>query len=90
MDLEDLALLCCVECGDDLALQAGDPAGSDLRQGVLGCTGCGARYPVIDGVGVFFRPEMLGHHLTGREREILGQLEFSLFCDGGRSHRFPG
>ena len=76
MDLNDLALLRCVECGGDLTLQAGDPVGSDLRQGTLRCAGCTARYPVIDGVGVFFRPAMLGHHLTDRERQVLGQLEF--------------
>ena len=45
-----------------------------IEQGILGCTGCDAQYPVIDGVGVFFRPDLLSHYLSAHEVARLGEM----------------
>ncbi len=71
MDQTDVQLLQCLQCHGDLKIVSGDVLNGLLEKGILGCSGCGAEYPVIDGVGVFFRPAVLPHYLSEFE---LGQL----------------
>lgn len=76
MKAEHLPLLKCLECGDDLFLSASHPQdregvdGGEIRTGVLACRRCTALYPVLDGVGIFFRRDLYRSHL--KESELKG------------------
>jgi 2-polyprenyl-3-methyl-5-hydroxy-6-metoxy-1,4-benzoquinol methylase/uncharacterized protein YbaR (Trm112 family) len=57
MDSTLLALLICPDCTGDRALRLADPRqdNGDIVAGTLICTGCGAEFPVIDGIPRFVR-----------------------------------
>jgi SAM-dependent methyltransferase/uncharacterized protein YbaR (Trm112 family) len=55
MNLAHLALLQCPECSGDLEVLAGETEAEVLLNGLLGCRRCSRTYPVLDGIGIFFR-----------------------------------
>jgi len=59
-----LAWLACPICRAALALTATARAGEDVREGVLTCTGCRARYPITQGI-----PRMIPSDVTREARE---------------------
>jgi SAM-dependent methyltransferase len=59
-----LAWLTCPTCRATLALTAAARVGDDLREGLLTCTGCGARYPITRGI-----PRMIPGGVTREARE---------------------
>jgi uncharacterized protein YbaR (Trm112 family) len=75
MKQTDLELLRCIQCDGDLTVIRGDKPNGLIDQGVLGCVVCGVQYPVIDGVGVFFRPSVLCHYLSDHEVRRLGEMD---------------
>lgn len=77
MRTTDLSLLCCVDCGADLALLKADTRDEVLLNGLLGCVRCDRRYPVIDEVGVFFTRGAAEHYLSAEEHIRLEALGLS-------------
>ena len=59
-----LAWLACPTCRAAVALTATAHAGEDVREGVLTCTGCRARYPITQGI-----PRMIPGDVTREARE---------------------
>jgi uncharacterized protein YbaR (Trm112 family) len=59
-----LAWLACPTCRAELALTATARAGDDVREGMLTCTRCRARYPVTRGI-----PRMIPADVTHEARE---------------------
>lgn len=77
MKLEHIALLKCIECGGELGISAGhdpDIVNNRMENALLSCAVCGADYPVIGGVGIFFRKDLLCHYLDEREKRICQKL----------------
>ncbi|MEW6349815.1 MAG: hypothetical protein AB1646_12185 [Thermodesulfobacteriota bacterium] len=74
MNQADVQLLQCIQCHGDLRIVAGDLDNGLLDNGLLGCADCGAEYPVIDGVGVFFRQSVLSHYLSEYELGRLSEM----------------
>lgn len=87
MRIADLDLLRCVDCGSDLAWRhVWDGASGCVERGVVGCAVCDTRYPVLDGVGVFFRAAVQGAYLTREEAAVLQAVGAS----GGAPRCHPG
>ena len=85
MNRSEIRLLECILCRHPLELSDAHPSdcsGDDLDFGVLACNGCGAAFPVIDGVGVFFRPDRLNTFLNAREKKICQDLGLNTACSG--------
>ncbi len=80
-----LHLLHCIKCLGPLVLSPDFKSvvhGQDIQFGVLRCSSCKAIYPVLDGVGLFFRDHLLGHYVNPKEREALRQMSFPI--QGGK------
>src|SRR5215211_4526731 len=53
-----LKILVCKDCHGDLDCAAGETdATGEIIAGALTCAGCGARYPVVNGIPRFVEPE---------------------------------
>lgn len=61
-------LLRCLECCGDLAVKHREGSCDTMESAILTCAGCGTWYPVVDGVGVFFRRNVLNLFITPHER----------------------
>jgi uncharacterized protein YbaR (Trm112 family) len=79
MKLSHIELLKCIECEGALILSHHYPilAHEDvIERGILCCQSCEAVFPVINGVGVFFRKALLSFFLTEYEKKICKELGF--------------
>ncbi|MBF0466918.1 MAG: methyltransferase domain-containing protein [Nitrospirae bacterium] len=77
MNTSFIELLRCIDCKGNLTLS--EEHGTIINDGcitngVLLCKECGARFPVIDGVGVFFPEHLMVHYLNTREQAICKTL----------------
>jgi len=52
--------------------------------GVLTCDDCNARYPIIDGVAVFFRRDLIGQFLNKYEKDVCRRLGVHFDTDSSR------
>jgi len=80
-------LLCCTACKGALSLsrEPGDhDLDDDVEFGVLTCSDCDARYPIIDGVAVFFRRDVLGGFLNEYEKDVCRRLDVDFDADPRR------
>ena len=59
-----LGWLACPACHGSLELAAKACSGEDVREGMLTCSGCGARYPITGGI-----PRMIPGEVTAEARE---------------------
>lgn len=77
MKLLHIELLKCIECEGALVLSNNHPLlvhEDFIHKGVLRCERCGALFPVIDGVGVFFRKDLFSLFLNDYEKRICFDL----------------
>ncbi|MBF0473837.1 MAG: methyltransferase domain-containing protein [Nitrospirae bacterium] len=82
MKLSHITLLKCIKCDGEIALSSIHPNKIEkeiIEFGILSCIDCGALYPIIKGVGVFFKKEFIGHYLNEDEKKICNDL--GLFID---------
>ncbi|MBI3542107.1 MAG: methyltransferase domain-containing protein [Deltaproteobacteria bacterium] len=81
MKTAHLSLLRCLECGRDLRIarvfQQGERE-DEIRLGVLGCVGCPAEYPVIEGVAVFFEAKVAPAFLSMHEKKQCALMGMSV------------
>lgn len=71
-----LSVLRCIRCGGDLEIASGlttVESGDEIVHGTIGCRKCAAEFPIVDGVGVFFDPEMMKTLLTTAERRSIAK-----------------
>ena len=87
MRIEHVELLCCTACKGALSLSE-EPGSRDrddtVEFGVLTCDDCDARYPIIDGVAVFFRRDLIGGFLNEYEKDVCRRLGVPLDADPRR------
>jgi ubiquinone/menaquinone biosynthesis C-methylase UbiE/uncharacterized protein YbaR (Trm112 family) len=69
---QDLAVLCCPKCRNDLKSDSDD----------LACTSCGARYPVVDGI-----PRLLHFEGDGAAYNQMWDYKWTVL-DGGKGYNF--
>lgn len=81
MMLSDIPLLRCLDCSSDLIHLAGEVLEGTLTNGVLACQSCGRCYPVLRGVGVFFRKEVFPLYFSPQERAEVHHLGFDSYFD---------
>lgn len=80
----DIPLLCCADCGAPLALAEGEAAADGvLSHALLCCQGCGRFFPVVDGVAVLFRREMLLDLIHPREVQAITARGWERCLEGG-------
>lgn len=63
----------CLECQAPLSLvkqPAPVMAGQEIKFGALQCQACQARYPIVQGVGVFFLRDLMAEYLTPEEVQV--------------------
>ncbi|MBF0500424.1 MAG: methyltransferase domain-containing protein [Candidatus Riflebacteria bacterium] len=77
MRVSDINLLQCLDCAGDLYLRQGTPDGHIIVQGILVCAQCGSWYPIVDEVGIFFKPALLSNYLSPRESEVIRSFGLS-------------
>jgi len=77
MRSEDLKILRCIDCGEDVHLCRGEIEDDRISDAVLKCGGCARLYPVLNGVGIFFRSSVIADYLIEFERERLEALGFT-------------
>lgn len=80
---EDIKMLCCIDCGGDLQLINVEIKNDVILHGVLACVSCGRRFPIIDGVGVFFIKSSLNSLITDYERQLIDKYGYYNVLDGG-------
>lgn len=81
MKISHVELLECIECGGALKLVHGHaPHVRDdiIEKGILQCQRCSESFPVIDGVGIFFKNSLLPHFLNDYEKRICDSLDFTI------------
>lgn len=74
---EHISLLKCIKCKGKLDFSRDHYhkiKDDKIELGVLSCLQCKAFYPIINGVGVFFPEQLLGHYLNEKEKEICCQI----------------
>jgi SAM-dependent methyltransferase len=71
MLVSDIGLLECVDCRGDLHIHSAERRDGHILDGILRCGLCGAMYPVLRGVGIFFRKEVALHFLSKEEFSAL-------------------
>ncbi|MDP3791592.1 MAG: methyltransferase domain-containing protein [Candidatus Omnitrophota bacterium] len=79
MKLSHISMLECMECGGALKLadnRISHASGDFIENGVLQCERCGESYPVIDGIGIFFKNSLLPHFLNDHEKIICDSINF--------------
>lgn len=88
MNIQLLDVLCCPDCHESLILDAPGRVGSPVDEGRLRCSGCGAAYPIRDGV-----PRMVSsRRLSGLEQravEFFGH-EWKVYREWGWNRAGPG
>ena len=67
MLVNDIELLECVDCRGRLKVLASEEHDAHVLEGVLQCGACGSVYPVVRGIGVFFRKQVASHYLSKDE-----------------------
>jgi len=80
MNLSHIELLQCIECGGTLELDdnhASDTCGNFIAKGILRCQSCNESFPIIDGVGIFFKKSLLSYFLNDYEKRICDSLKFT-------------
>lgn len=63
MNKELRELLVCPACQGGLAWQVRECNGDHIEEGEARCTGCGASYPVREGIALFLTPDLPRHDL---------------------------
>lgn len=83
MKTSHLSLMCCPACNADLNLftESGTVIEDSIYQGILECSSCLSRYPIIHGVGVFFKKEQYTHYLNANEKQICKSIGFEFESD---------
>ena len=70
-----LLLLCCPACHGELSWQVHERNGDHIEEGEARCAGCGAAYPVREGIGLFLTPDLPQHDLwEGAESGLIAYL----------------
>ncbi|MBF0189367.1 MAG: Trm112 family protein, partial [Magnetococcales bacterium] len=84
MKKADIERLACVDCRGDLTLEKGTytQKGSLIDNALLCCTHCSRAYPVIGGVGIFFKKEVLPSYLKEWEINKIVELGYETALDG--------
>jgi SAM-dependent methyltransferase len=84
-----LKYLCCPSCSGDIEYAGAKPDGGEMIEGQLRCSGCGAGYPVIDGIPRFVSSDnyarSFGYQWNRFDRT---QLDESLGIDLSRKRFF--
>ena len=73
MKQSHIELLKCIECCGDLIISKDHKCSKSddfIEMGILMCLRCGELFPIIDGVGVFFRKSVLFHFLNDHEKKF--------------------
>lgn len=87
MRIAHVELLCCTACKGGLSLSR-EPGGRGrddaVEFGVLTCDDCDARYPIIDGVAVFFRRDLIGGFLNDYEKDVCRRLDVPFEAEARR------
>ncbi|HIQ00357.1 TPA: methyltransferase domain-containing protein [Candidatus Bipolaricaulota bacterium] len=68
-------LLVCPACHGELSWRVNERNGDHIEEGEARCAGCGAAYPVREGIGVFLTPDLPRHDLwEGAESGLVAYL----------------
>ena len=64
-------MLCCIDCGSDLELIRYKEVAGAIVHGIIGCKSCTRKYPIIEGVGVFFSEDDFSVYISNWETNYL-------------------
>ena len=82
MLISDLNLLKCVDCSGALNLIKVQDNQNIFLNALVECASCARNYPILNGVGIFFRKNVYGSFLTNAEKKQIISLGYQKALEG--------
>jgi hypothetical protein len=82
MLISDLSLLQCVDCFGSLKIIHVQENQNIILNALVECTDCKRNYPILNGVGIFFKKHVYGSYLTKEEEAQIKKLKYQKALEG--------